>query len=72
MQDRLLAYLLGGLDADEINEVEVTLERDAVAAELIEQMRAAVLLLQFDKELFEAPTGLAQRTSRRLRQIIIS
>ena len=68
MQEKIVAYLIGGLEIHEVEEVETALASDPTAADLLERLRRRILLLQLDKEeRIEVPSGLAHRTCRQLR-----
>jgi hypothetical protein len=62
MRENLLGYLLGALEAHEREHVELELERDPALRRDVERLDAHLELLRADRERFDPPAGLAQRT----------
>lgn len=64
MQDDLLGYLLGALEAEEQKRIEQYLESRPHARRHLEILRRGMEPLEGDDGHFDAPDGLAWRTCR--------
>jgi hypothetical protein len=72
MADKLIDYLLGALDGDELSQVEQFLNCcDAETRRRLEMCQQALLPLQADSTPPEVPDGLARRTCVRVREICV-
>ena len=69
MHDKLIGYLVGALDLDEITYVEHLLAVDAEARRQLEVLRIALVPLEGDRQHVEAPAELAMRTCQRIHQV---
>jgi len=64
MRDQLVGYLLGALDAAEQAAIEAALETDLSLRSDLERLSAALPPLASDRDPYEPPAGLADRTVR--------
>jgi len=69
MQDKLVGYLLGALEIEEILFVEQALASDAEARHHLELLRLALAPLEPIRQEANVPEGLAQRTCLRIREV---
>jgi len=66
MHDKLIGYLLGALEVEEVTHVEQLLEADDVRQQL-ELLRRSLAPLEADRSAAEVPPQLAIRTCQRIR-----
>jgi anti-sigma-K factor RskA len=69
MQDKLLGYLLGALEAEEIAVVEKTIASQRELHGQLDQLRLVLAPLEPLRQEVDAPSGLAVRTCQRIREI---
>jgi hypothetical protein len=69
MQDQLIGYLIGALQAHEMTLVEQTLCSDLSAQQQLECLRLALTPLAGASDGCELPPELALRTCRQLREL---
>lgn len=69
MQDKLLGYLLGCLDGEEIPVVEQACASDAELARQLEILRQALDPLKSMPQPLNPPDGLAVRTCQQIRAL---
>jgi anti-sigma-K factor RskA len=67
MQNELIGYLIGALDAAERQAVDELLASDAELRHQLELLRHCLLPLQCASQDCEIPPGLAARTCQRIR-----
>jgi len=67
MQNELIGYLLGALDAAEQEAVDRHLESNVDARQQLEVLRRCLLILESGFANCEIPAGLAARTCQRIR-----
>lgn len=68
MVDNLLGYLLGALEAEDIEQVSLALQSDPQLQRQLELVRRALEPLEFCRETVDAPPDLAVRTWVVIRQ----
>ncbi|MGE0605613.1 MAG: hypothetical protein AB7O62_00705 [Pirellulales bacterium] len=68
MHAQLLGYLLGALEPDEHEAVELALSRDEQARHQLQLLRRGLEPLRFDADDYDPPAGLALKTCQKVRQ----
>ena len=69
MQYKLIEYLLGALEVEEIAYIEKMLQADAEARRQLEVLRIGLVPMEGDRQHVDAPAGLAVRTCQRIREL---
>ena len=69
MQDKLIGYLLGALENDEVTHVEQLLQTSPEARKQLEALRLSIAMLEADRQHVQTPTELVTRTCQRIRQL---
>jgi anti-sigma-K factor RskA len=69
MHDKLVGYLLGSLDSEEVSDVEKLLAENSEIRRDLETLRRALDPLEGDRQHVDAPEGLASRTCQQIREL---
>lgn len=69
MEDKLVGYMIGALEIEEILLVEQALEADPAVVQQLEVLRLAIEPLQYAAEPVDPPVDLAARTCQRIREL---
>ena len=69
VRERLLEYLLGAMEAEEVTLIEQTLAADGDARGELELLQMAIARLEPLCQQADAPDGLARRTCQRIREL---
>ncbi len=69
MQDKLIGYLLGALEAEETTYVEQALQADEETRRQLEVLRSGMAPLEADRGHIDAPANLAIRTCQQIQEV---
>ena len=72
MQEKLVEYLLGALEVEEVSLVQQALQWDVEVSRQLDILRLGLAPLEGDRDHVEPPPGLAMRTCERIRAVQIS